>query len=322
MTLPPAQEARRLWLCADDYGIAPGVNAAIRDLIGRGRLNATSVMTVGGHLDPAAVGALAALRHAGGGSDKVGARVAIGLHVTLTGLFAPLTPGFVPRRHAAAHPRCYAPLGRVLGLSLARRLEPKALFAEVDAQFAAFAEAFGHPPDFVDGHQHVHLFPQVRDAVLDATKRRAPAAWVRQCGAARPAAAQLGDPKGLLISMLSGSFRRRAAACGLATNPAFAGNLCVRLRPRFFRAVSALSRRPAGRRPGDVPSRHRGRGARRGRPGDELSRTRIRLSGGTGMSAGAGGRRLPTLLACVAFSSREPVPTPDQVRGRLSLETL
>ena len=38
--------SRRIWLCADDYGIAPGVNAAIRDLIARGRLNATSVMVV------------------------------------------------------------------------------------------------------------------------------------------------------------------------------------------------------------------------------------------------------------------------------------
>jgi hypothetical protein len=37
---------RRIWLCADDYGIAPGVNAAIRDLVARGRLNATSVMVV------------------------------------------------------------------------------------------------------------------------------------------------------------------------------------------------------------------------------------------------------------------------------------
>ena len=30
-TAPP----RRIWLCADDYGIAEGVNRAIRDLIGR-----------------------------------------------------------------------------------------------------------------------------------------------------------------------------------------------------------------------------------------------------------------------------------------------
>ena len=35
---------RHIWLCADDYGISAGVNTAIRDLIVRGRLNATSVM--------------------------------------------------------------------------------------------------------------------------------------------------------------------------------------------------------------------------------------------------------------------------------------
>ena len=29
---------RRIWLCADDYGLAEGVNRAIRDLIGRGFL--------------------------------------------------------------------------------------------------------------------------------------------------------------------------------------------------------------------------------------------------------------------------------------------
>ena len=38
---------RRIWLCADDYGISPGVNTAIRELISRGRINATSVMVVG-----------------------------------------------------------------------------------------------------------------------------------------------------------------------------------------------------------------------------------------------------------------------------------
>ena len=38
---------RRIWLCADDYGISPGVNQGIRELIEQGRLNATSVMVVG-----------------------------------------------------------------------------------------------------------------------------------------------------------------------------------------------------------------------------------------------------------------------------------
>ena len=33
---------RPIWLCADDYGIAPGVSKAIRDLVARGRLHATT----------------------------------------------------------------------------------------------------------------------------------------------------------------------------------------------------------------------------------------------------------------------------------------
>ncbi len=41
---------------------------------------------------------------------------------------------------------------------------------------------FGQTPDFIDGHQHVHLFPQVREALLDVVKDAAPQAWVRQCG--------------------------------------------------------------------------------------------------------------------------------------------
>ena len=48
--------------------------------------------------------------------------------------------------------------------------------------------AFGRPPDFIDGHQHVHLFPQVRDAVLKVAAEAAPDAWLRQCG--RPRAAR------------------------------------------------------------------------------------------------------------------------------------
>ena len=49
---------RRIWLCADDYGLAEGVNRAIRDLISRGRLNATSVMVVGAAIGRAEVTAL------------------------------------------------------------------------------------------------------------------------------------------------------------------------------------------------------------------------------------------------------------------------
>ena len=56
-----AAPPRRIWLCADDYGLSPGVNRAIRDLIGRGRLNATSVMMVGPAIGRDEVSALQAV---------------------------------------------------------------------------------------------------------------------------------------------------------------------------------------------------------------------------------------------------------------------
>ena len=86
---PPSSVVRHIWLCADDYGIAPGVNAAIRDLIMRGRLNATSVMVVAPRCTRAEVRSLAIL-------NSGAPRAAIGLHLTFTAPFRPLTPGFRP----------------------------------------------------------------------------------------------------------------------------------------------------------------------------------------------------------------------------------
>src|SRR5262249_52816426 len=71
--------------------------------------------------------------------------------------------------------------------------------------------------------QHVHLFPQVRDAFLTVVKEAAPKAWVRQCGRAVPWHRGLSDRKAVLLDLLSRKFRARAAALGVATNPAFAG---------------------------------------------------------------------------------------------------
>ena len=80
-------------------------------------------------------------------------------------------------------------------------------------QLAAFKELFGRAPDFVDGHQHAQLFPQVRDAFLRAVKDAAPGAWVRQGGRLKPLAKRLGAPKALVLDVLSAQFRKRAARC-------------------------------------------------------------------------------------------------------------
>ena len=80
---------RHIWLCADDYGISPAVNVAIRDLVVRGRINATSVMVVAPNFYRSEAISLNVL-------NASETRVAIGLHVTLTAPYQPLSRKFQP----------------------------------------------------------------------------------------------------------------------------------------------------------------------------------------------------------------------------------
>ena len=205
--------ARRapIWLCADDYGISPGVNRAIRDLIERGRLNATSVMVVGSAVGRDDIRALQSVADAS-------PRCALGLHATLTAPFRPLSMHFRPLDGGM-----FLPFPQLLRAGLSRRLDPEIIHSEFKLQLATFAGMFGRVPDFVDGHQHVQLYPAVRDAFLAAVKEIAPKAWVRQAGRATPFAQRLAAPKALFLDVLSAQFRTRAARAGIAVNPAFAG---------------------------------------------------------------------------------------------------
>jgi chitin disaccharide deacetylase len=201
-------EAKRIWVVADDYGIARGVNAAIRDLLSQGAINATSVMVVASGFDEREAAALAALRAASG--------IAVGLHLTLTAPFLPLVADYAPTRAGS-----FLPLGETFIAAALGRMRPDALQAEAAAQIARFVEAFGHPPDYIDGHQHVHLFPRIADAALAAARVGAPDAWIRQCG--RTVRSGPGA-KALVLDLLSARFRKRATGAGLRTNPGFAGS--------------------------------------------------------------------------------------------------
>jgi len=213
--------SRRIWLCADDYGISPGVNRAIRDLIENGRLNATSAMVVGPAIGRDEVNALKE-------AAKANPRCAIGLHVTLTAPFRPLTMHFRPVEGGL-----FLPHTTLLRRGLMGRLDRELICTEVMEQLAAFADLFGRAPDFVDGHQHAQLFPGVRTAFVGAVKQAAPDAWIRQCGRGGPWAQRLDSPKALVLDILSTQFRKRAARARLAFNPAFAGAYDFTQRPDF-----------------------------------------------------------------------------------------
>lgn len=230
-----ASAQRRISLCADDYGMSEGVNRAIRDLIRKRRLSATSVMVVAPAFTRNEIDDLRTVA-------KDHPDFSIGLHVTLTAPFHPLTMHFRPQKDGE-----FLKLGKLLQTAILRRLDVEILHAEIVAQIAAFTAMFGKAPDYVDGHQHAQLFPQVRDAFIMAVKEHAPDAWVRQCGRGGQKPRQFKDAKALMLDVLSVAFRERAARDGIRFNPAFAGTYKFSKKPDFAKLFERfLHRLPDG----------------------------------------------------------------------------
>jgi chitin disaccharide deacetylase len=200
---------RPVILCADDYAIAPGVSMAILELINQRRLTATSCITASPYWPEHA----AWLRSHTGAAD-------IGLHLTLTDL-APLGP--MPRLAPDGH---LPPLSRLLALGLARRLDRDEISGELDRQIERFVAAFGKPPDFIDGHLHVHQLPIVRDIVTDRLRGALPpGTYVRVCDEPARDIMRRGIavPRAFVISQLGRGLRRRVRGLGIPANARFAG---------------------------------------------------------------------------------------------------
>ena len=227
-------QPRRLVLCADDYGMTPGVSRGIVELIARGRLSATSCMSVSPFWP----------EHAAWLAPFAG-KVDVGLHLTLTH-FAPLGP--MP--HTAPKGRL-PELPRIVRRALLRSLDRHEVAVEFERQVDAFEQAFGHMPAFLDGHQHVHQLPVVRDVTLSLLSRRLRGqGYVRLC--AEPLSAMLvrrGDlGRAFIVSLLGRGFTRRVRQMRLPANDSFRGvyNLSNRVpfADRFRRFLHGKGRRP------------------------------------------------------------------------------
>lgn len=194
---------RTLALCADDFGIAPGVSAGIATLARAERLTAVACITNSPHW-VAAAPALAGLPPS----------VDVGLHLNLTE-GRPLSP-----RLARHWPRLPG-LGRLLLQAHLRLLPIAAVRNEVHAQLAAFTQAVGRPPAFVDGHQHVHHLPGVRGALLDMVEHVQPLPAVRSTGRLLGPGS---DFKRRVIELSGGrALARDLARRAIAHNPALLG---------------------------------------------------------------------------------------------------
>lgn len=155
---------RLLALCADDFGLAPGISAGIARLAHAQRLSAIGCITNSPHW----VASTGLLKH-------LPETVDVGLHLNFTE-GRPLSA-----RLARRWPRLPA-LPRLIAQAHLRLLPLSQVRNEVHAQLAAFNQALGRPPAFIDGHQHVHHLPGLRQIVLDMVEHVQPIPAVRSTG--------------------------------------------------------------------------------------------------------------------------------------------
>lgn len=197
-------------ICADDYGMNPGIGVAIRELLAKSRLSATSCMTPSSFW-PSEGPLLKPLRP----------QIGVGLHFTLTEL-KPIT-----KMPDLAADGSLPPLGRLLVRALGRALRYDEIKDELEAQLDRFEDVMGAPPDFLDGHHHVHQLPIIREAVFEVfAKRLAPSgAALRYCDESLWAIYRRGvaPMRAGVISLLSRNFANRARKFGYPGNVGFRG---------------------------------------------------------------------------------------------------
>ncbi|MGL4437957.1 MAG: ChbG/HpnK family deacetylase [Bosea sp. (in: a-proteobacteria)] len=200
----------RFVLCADDFAMTAGVSRAIVELAAAGRLSATGAMTNRPHWR---VWASEISAHA--------ATIDIGVHLNLT-CAAPL--GEMPVLAPGAELPSLGQIIRAALMSVNARVE---IAAEIVRQLDAFEAVMGRPPDFIDGHQHVHAMPGVRNLVLAELQRRYPVKkpYLRDSSdrIAAIRARGIAVRKALTINGLAVGFGAAARAAGFATNQGFAG---------------------------------------------------------------------------------------------------
>ena len=134
----------RLILCADDYAQTKAIDQAIIQMIQLKRLSAASCMTLSPRWKSAAKLITPAIRK----------QAAIGLHLDFT--------------HFG---NAYSHLELIL-LSHARLLNKKLIRDSIKQQLDRFEDALNTQPDYIDGHQHVHQLPQIREALLEILSER------------------------------------------------------------------------------------------------------------------------------------------------------
>ncbi len=191
----PGPAGRKLLIVnADDYGLTTAVSEGILRAHRDGIVTSTSVLAI-------------APGFAGSAGLLSGSGLGVGVHLAAVGEDPPLLsaaeiPTLVDGRgHLATSYRSF------LARAIAGRVDPD----DLDREFSAQLEAVQHGGivvDHLDTHQHLHLWPLVRDVVLDLALRQG-------IGAVRVPRSTSAFP-GVGVNLLARRLADRASVRGLA----------------------------------------------------------------------------------------------------------
>ena len=200
--------------------MSPEINAGIIELARKGCLTATSCMSRGKAFRQAAP-LLAELP------------IEKGLHLNLT--------------ESLDGNAFFQPLPRLILSCYARQIDPGVIKSEIEYQLDAFESAFERAPHYVDGHQHVHQLPIVRDCLIEILLRRygEQLPWLRST--LRPKQPVRPQTKAALIEFLGArALQTSANRHGFKTNHRFLGIYGFKGgEPGYFKLLDAWIRAAA-----------------------------------------------------------------------------
>jgi chitin disaccharide deacetylase len=141
---------KRITLCADDFGQNQEISRGILDLAMQNRLNAISCMS-----------RCSEFKTHANALNSLPSGIEVGLHFTLE----PGWPG----------------LPRLLLDLMTRRFTKPSIKDALSTQLECFHAITGRLPDFIDGHQHIHHFPVIRETLVETYLETYPqkSAWIR-----------------------------------------------------------------------------------------------------------------------------------------------
>ena len=203
-------------IVADDFGLCEKHDEIIVELVKNRKINAISVL-VHGELDSKRVNEVRKMRDF----------LSIGLHLNLTMVLPKIQP-----------------LGSIETLiikSLLRVLDTHEIKKIITSQIRSFEKIFGGLPDFIDGHEHVHILPSILEILTEKVVEEpfSKEFWIRS-----PATETMADLyrelsnagfKVLIISALGNRARNKLNKLGILTNKNFAGFFNLKSPSRNFK---------------------------------------------------------------------------------------